>query len=164
MAMILQPCFPFYFFSNDLCARVSSILLFQYFCHQQAHYLSCTWHPHLAFLNILAHSFQDFRQLLEENLGGLQLSNLIIVWVREGFQDFFRALHDRLLLISGKNKSASQDENSTEGMQVEKVIPGLVLVLAQLSVFIEQTAIPRITEARSHSQFHFIFLLTGTTS
>eukprot|EP00258_Populus_trichocarpa_P025155 XP_024441174.1 vacuolar protein sorting-associated protein 51 homolog isoform X1 [Populus trichocarpa] len=88
----------------------------------------------------------DFRQLLEENLGGLQLSNLIIVWVREGFQDFFRALHDRLLLISGKNKSASQDENSTEGMQVEKVIPGLVLVLAQLSVFIEQTAIPRITE------------------
>ncbi|KAG6749793.1 hypothetical protein POTOM_046862 [Populus tomentosa] len=102
----------------------------------------------------------DFRQLLEENLGGLQLSNLIIVWVREGFQDFFRALHDRLLLLSGKNKSASQDENSTEGMQVEKVIPGLVLVLAQLSVFIEQTAIPRITEARSHSQFHFIFLLT----
>ncbi|KAJ6873344.1 hypothetical protein NC651_032274 [Populus alba x Populus x berolinensis] len=75
----------------------------------------------------------DFRQLLEENLGGLQLSNLIVVWVREGFQDFFRALHDRLLLLSGKNKSASQDENSTEGMQVEKAIPGLVLVLAQLS-------------------------------
>ncbi|KAJ6723343.1 hypothetical protein OIU74_007832 [Salix koriyanagi] len=93
-------------------------------------------------LNVLL----DFRQLLEENLGGIQLSNLIVEWVQEGFQDFFRALHDRFLLLSGKNKSASQDENSTENMQVEKVIPGLVLVLAQLSVFIEQVAISRITE------------------
>ncbi|KAJ6400965.1 hypothetical protein OIU84_016397 [Salix udensis] len=93
-------------------------------------------------LNVLL----DFRQLLEENLGGIQLSNLIVEWVQEGFQDFFRALHDRFLLLSGKNKSASQDEISTENMQVEKVIPGLALVLAQLSVFIEQVAISRITE------------------
>ncbi|KAL9360327.1 hypothetical protein Peur_048450 [Populus x canadensis] len=88
----------------------------------------------------------DFRQLLKENLGGLQLSDLIVDWVQEGFQDFFRALHDQFLLLSGKNKSAIQDENSTKGMQVEKVVPGLVLVLAQLSIFIEQTAISRITE------------------
>ncbi|KAG5251902.1 vacuolar protein sorting-associated protein [Salix suchowensis] len=88
----------------------------------------------------------DFRQLLEENLGGLQLSDLIVDWVQEGFQDFFRALHDQFLLLSGKNKSTIQDENSTGGMQVEKVVPGLVLVLAQLSVFIERTAISRITE------------------
>ncbi|KAI5599156.1 hypothetical protein BDE02_02G179400 [Populus trichocarpa] len=88
----------------------------------------------------------DFRQLLKENLGGLQLSGLIVDWVQEGFQDFFRALHDQFLLLSGKNKSAIQDENSTKGMQVEKVVPGLVLVLAQLSIFIEQTAISRITE------------------
>uniref|UniRef100_A0A6N2NA08 DNA helicase n=1 Tax=Salix viminalis TaxID=40686 RepID=A0A6N2NA08_SALVM len=64
-------------------------------------------------LNVLL----DFRQLLEENLGGIQLSNLIVEWVQEGFQDFFRALHDRFLLLSGKNKSASQDEISTENMQ-----------------------------------------------
>ncbi|KAF9669264.1 hypothetical protein SADUNF_Sadunf14G0089700 [Salix dunnii] len=64
-------------------------------------------------LNVLL----DFRQLLEENLGGIHLSNLIVEWVREGFQDFFRALHDRFLLLSGKNKSASQDENSTKNMQ-----------------------------------------------
>eukprot|EP00258_Populus_trichocarpa_P035616 XP_024451635.1 vacuolar protein sorting-associated protein 51 homolog [Populus trichocarpa] len=88
----------------------------------------------------------DFRQLLKENLGGLQLSGLIVDWVQEGFQDFFRALHDQFFLLSGKNKSAIQDENSTKGMQVEKVVPGLVLVLAQLSIFIEQTAISRITE------------------
>ncbi|XP_061969111.1 vacuolar protein sorting-associated protein 51 homolog isoform X2 [Populus nigra] len=93
-------------------------------------------------LNVLL----DFRQLLKENLGGLQLSDLIVDWVQEGFQDFFRALHDQFLLLSGKNKSAIQDENSTKGMQVEKVVPGLVLVLAQLSIFIEQTAISRITE------------------
>ncbi|XP_011042244.1 PREDICTED: vacuolar protein sorting-associated protein 51 homolog isoform X2 [Populus euphratica] len=88
----------------------------------------------------------DFRQLLKENLGGLQLSDLIVDWVQEGFQEFFRALHDQFLLLSGKNKPAIQDENSTNSMQVEKAVPGLVLVLAQLSIFIEQTAISRITE------------------
>uniref|UniRef100_A0A6N2LZI6 Vacuolar protein sorting-associated protein 51 homolog n=1 Tax=Salix viminalis TaxID=40686 RepID=A0A6N2LZI6_SALVM len=72
----------------------------------------------------------DFRQLLEENLGGLQLSGLIVDWVQQGFQDFFRALHDQFLLLSGKNKSTIQDENSTGGMQVEKVVPGLVLEIA----------------------------------
>ncbi|KAJ6404108.1 hypothetical protein OIU84_012322 [Salix udensis] len=61
----------------------------------------------------------DFRQLLEENLGGLQLSDLIVDWVQEGFQDFFRALHDQFLLLSGKNKSTIQDENSTGGITEE---------------------------------------------
>ncbi|KAG6785038.1 hypothetical protein POTOM_010760 [Populus tomentosa] len=103
----------------------------------------------------------DFRQLLKENLGGLQLSDLIVDWVQEGFQDFFRALHDQFLLLSGKNKSAVQDENSTKGMQVEKVVPGLVLVLAQLSIFIEQTAISRITEARSHSTVEIAAYFSG---
>jgi hypothetical protein len=115
-------------------------------------------------LDPLTRSFQDFRQLLKENLGGLQLSDLIVDWVQEGFQDFFRALHDQFLLLSGKNKSAIQDENSTKGMQVEKVVPGLVLVLAQLSIFIEQTAISRITEARSHSTIVFHFHLRGKIS
>ncbi|KAF9688161.1 hypothetical protein SADUNF_Sadunf02G0168300 [Salix dunnii] len=103
----------------------------------------------------------DFRQLLEENLGGLQLSDLIVDWVQEGFQDFFRALHDQFLLLSGKNKSTIQDENSTGGMQGEKAVPGLVLVLAQLSVFIEQTAISRITEARSHSTAEIAAYFSG---
>jgi hypothetical protein len=49
-------------------------------------------------------------------------------------------------------------------MQVEKVVPGLVLVLAQLSIFIEQTAISRITEARSHSTVVFHFHLRGKIS
>jgi hypothetical protein len=115
-------------------------------------------------LDPLTRSFQDFRQLLKENLGGLQLSGLIVDWVQEGFQDFFRALHDQFFLLSGKNKSAIQDENSTKGMQVEKVVPGLVLVLAQLSIFIEQTAISRITEARSHSTVVFHFHLRGKIS
>ncbi|KAK6260333.1 Vps51/Vps67 - like 1 [Theobroma cacao] len=90
----------------------------------------------------------DFRQLLDDDLGLLvKLRDFIIDWVQEGFQDFFRALDDRFLLLSGKNNSSSQDNGLTEGTQSEKVLAGLVLVLAQLSVFIEQTAIPRITEA-----------------
>ncbi|XP_048233421.1 vacuolar protein sorting-associated protein 51 homolog [Ricinus communis] len=89
----------------------------------------------------------DFRLLLDDNLGLLlKLRDSIIDWVQEGFQDFFRALDKRFLLLSGRNKSSSQDQGLTEGMPAEKVLAGLVLVLAQLSVFIEQTAIPRITE------------------
>ncbi|XP_021279912.1 vacuolar protein sorting-associated protein 51 homolog [Herrania umbratica] len=89
----------------------------------------------------------DFRQLLDDDLGLLvKLRDFIIDWVQEGFQDFFRALDDRFLLLSGRNNSTSQDNGLTEGTHSEKVIAGLVLVLAQLSVFIEQTAIPRITE------------------
>ncbi|CAN6711570.1 unnamed protein product [Malus baccata var. baccata] len=91
-------------------------------------------------------SFQDFRQLLDDNLELLvKLKDLIIDWVQEGFQDFFRALEGHFLLLSGKNSSASQDQGLTEGIQDDKVLAGLVLVLAQVSVFIEQNAIPRVT-------------------
>ncbi|PPS15534.1 hypothetical protein GOBAR_AA05060 [Gossypium barbadense] len=88
----------------------------------------------------------DFRRLLDDDLGLLvQLRDFIIDWVQEGFQDFFRALDDRFLLLSGRKSSSSQDQDLT-GAHGEKVLAGLVLVLAQLSVFIEQTAVPRITE------------------
>lgn len=89
----------------------------------------------------------DFRQLLDEDLGLLvKLKDWIIDWVQEGFQDFFRALDDQFLLLSGRNNSSGQVYGLMEGTQGDKVRAGLVLVLAQLSVFIEQTAIPRITE------------------
>ncbi|KAH1073907.1 hypothetical protein J1N35_026235 [Gossypium stocksii] len=88
----------------------------------------------------------DFRKLLDDDLGLLvQLRDFIIDWVQEGFQDFFRALDDRFLLLSGRKSSSSQDQDLT-GAHGEKVLAGLVVVLAQLSVFIEQTAVPRITE------------------
>ncbi|KAG7971038.1 hypothetical protein I3843_07G115600 [Carya illinoinensis] len=89
----------------------------------------------------------DFRQIIEDNLELLvQLKPLIIDLVQEGFQDFFGALDDHFLLLSGGNNSVSQDQGFVEGTQVDKAFAGLVLVLAQLSVFIEQTAIPKITE------------------
>ncbi|RXI02521.1 hypothetical protein DVH24_002599 [Malus domestica] len=53
----------------------------------------------------------DFRQLLDDNLELLvKLKDLIVDWVQEGFQDFFRALEGHFLLLSGKNSSASQDQ------------------------------------------------------
>ncbi|KAG2697644.1 hypothetical protein I3760_07G116000 [Carya illinoinensis] len=89
----------------------------------------------------------DFRQIIEDNLELLvQLKPLIIDLVQEGFQDFFGALDDHFLLLSGGTNSVSQDQGFVEGTQVDKAFAGLVLVLAQLSVFIEQTAIPKITE------------------
>ncbi|KAL7172033.1 hypothetical protein ACSBR2_031680 [Camellia fascicularis] len=97
---------------------------------------------------------QDFCQMRDDNLGLLvKLRDLIIDLVQEGFQDFFRTLDDHFLLLSGKNNSASQDQGLIEGTQRDKILSGLVLVLVQLSVFIEQSAIPRITEyinMRSH--------------
>lgn len=89
----------------------------------------------------------EFRQLLDENLGLLvKLRDLIIDWVQEGFQEFFRSLDDHFLLLSRKNKSITQEQVLTDGTQGDKVLAGRVLVLAQLSVFIEQSAIPRVTE------------------
>ncbi|KAI4301500.1 hypothetical protein L6164_034775 [Bauhinia variegata] len=90
----------------------------------------------------------DLHKILDDDLGLLiRLRELTIDWVQEGLQDFFRQLEDRLLLFSGRNNSSAiQDHGLTEGFQGDKAFPGLILVLAQLSAFIEQTAIPRITE------------------
>ncbi|XP_065860334.1 vacuolar protein sorting-associated protein 51 homolog [Euphorbia lathyris] len=94
----------------------------------------------------------DFRLLLDDNLELLlKLRDSIIDWVQEGFQDFFISLDNRFLLLSGRNKPASVDKGLTEGVPVDKVFAGLVLVLAQLSIFIEQIVIPRITEEISSS-------------
>ncbi|KMT09960.1 hypothetical protein BVRB_5g121760 [Beta vulgaris subsp. vulgaris] len=89
----------------------------------------------------------DFRQLLDDSLPLLNsLRDLVIDWVQEGFQAFFRTLYNRFLLLSGKNNPTSQDLVFHDSMQGDKTVAGLVLVLAQLSVFIDQNAIPRITE------------------
>ena len=101
---------------------------------------------HLHLIDIL----QDFRKLLDHDSGILvRLRELTIDLVQEGFQDFFRQLEDQFLLFSGRNNSSAfQDHGLVEGAQGDKTFAGLVLVLAQLSAFIEQTVIPKITEAR----------------
>ncbi|KAM3358114.1 vacuolar protein sorting-associated protein 51 [Capsicum galapagoense] len=89
----------------------------------------------------------DFRRLLDEDLEVLsRLTDLVIEWVQQGFQDFFRKLNDQFLVLSGKKYLVNQDLTFGEGMQGDKVLPELVLLLAQLSVFIEKNAITRITE------------------
>ncbi|KAJ8558506.1 hypothetical protein K7X08_034035 [Anisodus acutangulus] len=75
-----------------------------------------------------------------------KLRDLVIDWIQEGFQDFFRKLNEHFLLLSGKKYPAGQDLSFREGIQGDKILPGLVLVLSQFSVFVEQNAIPRITE------------------
>lgn len=97
----------------------------------------------------MIHYLQDIRNILDDNLGMLvKIKDTIIDWVQEGFQDFFRKLDDRFLLISGKKYSHGKNQEMPEGLQTDKAPSGLVLVLAQLSVFIEQSVISRITEAR----------------
>ncbi|CAL9232795.1 unnamed protein product [Arabidopsis halleri] len=87
--------------------------------------------------------FQDFRQLLDENAGiFIKMRDLINSWIQKGFQDFFRSLEAQFLVLSGKTSSS----NDIEGKSSDKIHAGLILVLAQLSVFIEQKVIPRVTE------------------
>lgn len=90
----------------------------------------------------------DFRKILDDESGILvRLRELFVDLVQEGFQDFFRQLEDQFLLFSGRNNSSAiQVHGLAEGPIFEKAFPGLVLVLAQLSAFIEQTVIPKITE------------------
>ncbi|ERN02137.1 vacuolar protein sorting-associated protein 51 homolog [Amborella trichopoda] len=89
----------------------------------------------------------ELRQLMDDDLVLVaRLKDLYIDWVQEGLQGFFRALDDYFLMLSGKSNPASQGAGSIDGIPVDKVLPGLILVLVQLSVFIEQNAIPRITE------------------
>ena len=97
-------------------------------------------------------SFQHLCKILDDNSGILdKLRELITDWVQGGFQDFLRQLEDQFQLFSGRNSSsATQNHGLTEGAQGDKTFAGLVLVLAQLSAFIEQTAIPKINEARIH--------------
>ncbi|XP_017415444.1 vacuolar protein sorting-associated protein 51 homolog [Vigna angularis] len=94
-------------------------------------------------LNVLL----DFRKILDENSGiVVRLRELIIDWVQEGLQDFFTKLEDQFLLLSGRSNSSIQAHGLAEGAQGDKAFAGLVLVLAQLSAFIEQTVIPKVTE------------------
>lgn len=89
----------------------------------------------------------------------MKLRPLLNDWVQEGFQDFFRKLDNHFLLLSGKINSTGQDQGLTEGTQKEKIISGLLVVLAQLSVFIEQSAIPRITEVSSSLLFAVLLFI-----
>ncbi|XP_068658687.1 vacuolar protein sorting-associated protein 51 homolog [Aristolochia californica] len=88
-----------------------------------------------------------FRQFIDDNLELLvKLKDLVTDWVQEGFQSFFRSLNDQFLLLARRGTSSNQDPGSIDATQPDKVLSGLVLVLAQLCVFVEQNAIPRITE------------------
>ncbi|XP_012569964.1 vacuolar protein sorting-associated protein 51 homolog [Cicer arietinum] len=90
----------------------------------------------------------DFRKILDDDSGILvRLRELFVDLVQEGFQDFFRQLEDQFVLFSGRNNSSAiQVHGLAEGATSEKAFAGLVLVLAQLSAFIEQAVIPKITE------------------
>ncbi|CAN8308731.1 unnamed protein product [Cochlearia groenlandica] len=100
-----------------------------------------------AVLQGTADIFQDYRQLLDENTGiFIEMKDLLIGWIQKGFHDFFRSLEAHFLVLSGKTSSSNETEGSIEVKSSEKIQAGLILVLAQLSVFIEQNVIPKITE------------------
>uniref|UniRef100_A0A0E0KIT4 Vacuolar protein sorting-associated protein 51 homolog n=1 Tax=Oryza punctata TaxID=4537 RepID=A0A0E0KIT4_ORYPU len=92
---------------------------------------------------------QEFHHLIDGNAELLvKLRDLIIDWVQEGFQDFFQKLDGHFHMLSGRSKIPSQE---MESVRIDKVPTALVLMLAQLCVFIEQTAIPKVTEELASS-------------
>ncbi|RDX58089.1 Vacuolar protein sorting-associated protein 51-like protein, partial [Mucuna pruriens] len=74
----------------------------------------------------------DIHKILDDNLEIVDnLRELIIDWVQEGYQDFFRELEVQFMLFSGRNySSATQIHGLTEGAQGDKAFPSLVLELA----------------------------------
>ncbi|KAL6843534.1 hypothetical protein ACP4OV_026596 [Aristida adscensionis] len=90
---------------------------------------------------------QEFLHLIDGNTELLvKLKDLIIDWVQEGFQEFFQKLDGHFHLLSGRSKSFSEEMGTLDSVQMDKVPTVLVLMLAQLCVFIEQTTIPKVTE------------------
>ncbi|GJN23390.1 hypothetical protein PR202_gb11035 [Eleusine coracana subsp. coracana] len=95
---------------------------------------------------------QEFHHLIDGNTELLvKLRDLIIDWVQEGFQDFFQKLDRHFHFLSGRSKSFSQESSALEPVQIDKVPAALVLMLAQLCVYIEQTTIPKVTEELASS-------------
>lgn len=90
---------------------------------------------------------QEFHHLIDGDTELIvKLKGLIIDWVQEGFQDFFQKLDVHFHLLSGRSKSLCQESNTMDSVQIDKIPTVLVLMLAQLCVFIEQTTIPKVTE------------------
>jgi hypothetical protein len=92
--------------------------------------------------------FQEFHHLVDGNIELLvKLRDLIIDWVQEGFQEFFQKLDGHFHVLSGRSKTNSQ-ESTMDLVQTDKIPTVLVLMLAQLCVYIEQTTVPKVTEVR----------------
>lgn len=89
---------------------------------------------------------QEFHHLVDGNIELLvKLRDLIIDWVQEGFQEFFQKLDGHFHVLSGRSKTNLQ-EPTMDSMQTDKTPTVLVLMLAQLCVYIEQTTVPKVTE------------------
>ncbi|QCD98283.1 hypothetical protein DEO72_LG6g3002 [Vigna unguiculata] len=70
----------------------------------------------------------DIHKILDDNLEIVdKLRELIIDWVQQGYQDFFRELEVQFLSFLGRNISSG---TQTEGAQVDKAFPRLALDLA----------------------------------
>ncbi|CAN6303624.1 unnamed protein product [Urochloa humidicola] len=95
---------------------------------------------------------QEFHHLIDGNAELLvKLRDLIIDWVQEGFQDFFQKLDGHFHVLSGRSKSFPKESSAQDSVQIDKVPTVLVLMLAQLCVYIEQTTIPKVTEELASS-------------
>jgi len=95
---------------------------------------------------------QEFHHFIDGNTELLlKLRDLIIDWVQEGFQNFFQKLDRHFHVLSGRSKSFPQESSALDSVQIDKVPTVLVLMLAQLCVYIEQTTIPKVTEELASS-------------
>ena len=92
---------------------------------------------------------QNLKELLDDR-GDLMVNwrSLYVDLVQGGIQDLFVMLNDRFLAMC---TSTPHDNSKQEGVPEDsrkKVLAssGLVLLLARFSIYIEQFAVPKITE------------------
>ncbi|KAJ7541180.1 hypothetical protein O6H91_10G049200 [Diphasiastrum complanatum] len=94
---------------------------------------------------------RDLKELLDDSV------DLLVKWrdayvdlVQGGFQDLFTSLIDEFLALPWRNgiERSGQDihEKTASPLSRNAFVPGLMLLLARLSVYIEQIAVPKITE------------------
>ncbi|MCO5566355.1 hypothetical protein L7F22_020032 [Adiantum nelumboides] len=92
---------------------------------------------------------QDLKELLDDRV------KLIVNWcslyvdlVQCGLQELFLMLNNHFLAMSSSSvhEISKQDKVTEENKKKMPVSSGLVLLLARLSVYIEQMAVPKITE------------------
>ncbi|KAG2406529.1 Vacuolar protein [Vigna angularis] len=73
----------------------------------------------------------DIHKILDDNLEIVdKLRELIIDWVQQGYQNFFRALEVQFLSFLVRNNSSATQSHGLEGAQGDKAFPRLALDLA----------------------------------
>ena len=108
------------------------------------------------------HIWQDLKELLDNSkLYLLGWADEYTDLVQGGFQELFTNLVDQFLFLCVR--SVESPSSSDKSQSPQSVTPSLILLVSLLSVYLHQTAVPRITEVSTClCSRHFVSFLYTT--